>query len=524
MLRYGPPTDTNIDSAAHVRSPRWLAPVVILWLATAIWLYTPFSARPYDILDFANFLPILRTSTSVVDGVADLTTYYAQNHGRFNVGAFSLLSLKWSIFGENMLGWQLFRFAEMCGLAALLYVVLRRIGVSYAAAFAATVVMLASPSAAANWMIMSVAEPPGTVCLLILMLLMARQSARGSTPLFLLAVGGLTVIIGLFKEMLLATVLVPGIVLTLRSQPAGHRRVRDLLRSQPLWATCIAGILVAIPILWIALGAPATSYSRKFGAQTTALNALMPALAILIPFAPGDPSAGVPLLLAVCAYVVILVAGWGLLLRMDRRTNDTVFLLTLGLGLPLSGVLAYAPWPSFSLIYALPFQIGTAILVGLAVTEIGKRSPASAPLLLVSGVLVAAVMIGSAHHYARFRTVSLQMSRDLASYIGTLDPNKDVHFEVCGPPPERWENYGLIMTLYATSRGLSHPTMVDAPCHGDGGDEDADRLGGHVILSNEPLSAGQHGTLSYTFTTMDWSSMSTRRHSLVLTMRNLPAP
>jgi hypothetical protein len=297
--------------------------------------------------------------------------------------------------------------------------------------------------------------------------------------------------------------------------------LRALYRSRRLLAAGFGGLLVALPVILVALNAPPTAYSRGFGAGAfSAASALFPALATLFPFAPADGEGGVLLLLAVCAFVLLLVAGWGLVLRNGNRTRRAWLLLALGIGLPLSGALAYAAWPTYALMYALPFQVGTAVLVATSITALDRFVPRARPMILVSGALILIMMVTAAHRYARFIDRSLTMTRELAVYVGSLDPAVPVRFEACpGLQTDLWSNYGEIVGRYATSLNLAHPRVVDAQCGIRDSDAVVDSHAPLIVLSDTLVArrvAIQHRR--YSWKAIDWRTMRIRERGFVVAM------
>ncbi len=271
------------------------------FLVLAIWLYTPYAARPYDVMDFFEYLPILRGSASSLDAVTTMTSYYAEQ-GRFNPAAFAGVGLKWHLFGEDMLGWQILRFAQMTIVSGLTFALLRRLELGRLGALGGALIYFASPPAAVVWMRMNTGEPSGTILLLIFMLLMLRWSDQ-TVPLWGLVTIVVTVVgLGLFKEFLLVALVVPGVVLTLLTSPGNPISLRTLYRSRRLLAAGLGGLLVALPVILVVVNAPPTAYSRGFGEGSfSAASVLLPALATLFPFAPADGEGGALLLRAVCA-------------------------------------------------------------------------------------------------------------------------------------------------------------------------------------------------------------------------------
>jgi hypothetical protein len=498
---------------------------ILLWVAAAIWLYSPYPARPYDVVDFFDYLPILRTSTSAVDAISDLIRYYAQQ-GRFNPAAFASIGIKWSLFGEDMLGWQVFRFMEMVLLSWLTFALLRRLGLSALGAIGGSLIFLASPPASAGWMRMNTAEPSGAILLVILMILMLRWTDRDVPRWGLAAIAMSAIGVGFLKEFLLVSVVVPAIVLALLTAPSDSRFPRSLFRSRRLLFVGIGGLLVAVPVLIVAFNAPVDAYSRKFATGSLSPGSvLLPAIATLFPFAPADPDGGAPLLLAVSCYVLLLVSGWGLVLQRKNRSRGSLLLFALGIGLPVSGAIAYAGWPTYALMYALPFQVGTAILVGTAITAVERYSPRSRPFVIASGVLILTMMASAAQRYSRFVSRSLTMTRDLAVYVGTLDPSHPVRFEACpGLRTELWSNYGRIVSRYAASLDLPHPPVLDSPC-GIDDSVDIGRTGTRrIVLSDAPVrDISLSARRKYSYVSLDWRTLRLGRTPSSFQWRTPPA-
>ncbi len=190
------------------------------------------------------------------------------------------------------------------------------------------------------------------------------------------------------------------------------------------------------------------------------------------------------------------------------------------MGLPFSGALAYAAWPTYALMYALPFQVGTAVLVATSITAIERYVPRARPMILASGALILIMMVTAAHRYARFVDRSLTMTRELAVYLGSLDPVVPVRFEACpGLQTDLWSNYGEIVGRYATSLNLAHPRVLDAPCSLRDSVAVGDTHTPRVVLSDTLVAqAIPFRHRRYSWTTIDWRAMRVRERGFVVSM------
>src|SRR5262245_61410373 len=81
--------------------------------AVACALYTPWVSRPFDILDFSEFLPLLTGAGGFLSRLSALNDYYVHQHGRLNLLSYAALAAKWSVLGDSPMLWQWLRFIEM---------------------------------------------------------------------------------------------------------------------------------------------------------------------------------------------------------------------------------------------------------------------------------------------------------------------------------------------------------------------------------------------------------------------------
>lgn len=487
---------------------------MIVWVAVAFWLYDPLRPRAYEVADFPEFLPVIRESTSFLDAVANLTRYYLP-HGRLNLVAFSILSFKWHTFGESMALWQLVRLVEMALLSWLVFVLVRRLGAMKLGAWAAVAIFLASPAAALSWIRMSIAEPPGTILLILLCLLLLGLPRRLGARTRLVLLGLIVVLIGLTKEVLLITVPVATLTLLAR-EAAGKGALRRMMSDARLWAVVAGGTLVIIP-LGIA-ASQSQGYSGLFGAvPITPANFFFPLLAGLMPFAPATTPPSVVDLLAIALYFSGIILTWGFALRKGAQGSGRP-LFALGIGLPIAGAAIYTLWPSYRLFYALPFQVGTAVLVSFAVGWVSRASRLARAAGIASLVIIAVPMLTFAHAYVSLTNASREMTRDTAIWLGGLPPTAHARFEVCGLPIDHFAHYGSELRRYAASLDLEPPEVTDVPCGGDASREQPQSPAWRVVLSDRSIPDSRNAaSRAYTHVTLNLTRFRVQRDSILVT-------
>jgi hypothetical protein len=487
---------------------------LVAWVAVAFWLYDPLRPRPYEVADFPEFLPVIRESASPLDAVANLTRYYLP-HGRLNLVAFSILSLKWYALGENMALWQIARLAEMAILSWLVFIFVRRLGATRVGAWAAIAIFLASPAAALSWIRMSIAEPPGTILLILLcLLLLGVPRALGArTRLAMLALT--VVLIGLTKEALLVTVPVATLALVARDK-SDHGVLRRLSRDARLWAVVAGGTLVALPLAMAA--SLSQGYSGLFGAvPVTPANFFFPLLAGLMPFAPATTPPSFVDLLAIALYFSGIILTWGFALRKGPE-GPGIPAFALGIGLPIVGAAIYTLWPSYRLFYALPFQVGAAVLVSITVGRIFSASRFAQAGGAAALVIIAAPMLVFAHAYVSLTDASRELTRDTAIWLGGLPPTAHTHFEVCGLPPDHFAHYGIELRRYALSLDLKPPEVTDVPCGGEARPPSPQSQHWRVVLSDRTFpGSSEASSRVYTHTTLNLTRFQVQRDSIVVT-------
>ena len=85
----------------------WRVPLLVAccWTITALATYTPFAPARLAILDFSEFLPLLRDNDSFLDRWSDLIQYF-RTRGRASVSTYGLIALNYGVWQENAVGRQ----------------------------------------------------------------------------------------------------------------------------------------------------------------------------------------------------------------------------------------------------------------------------------------------------------------------------------------------------------------------------------------------------------------------------------
>src|SRR5215211_5649626 len=83
-----------------------LATILVIGIALTAIIYLPFAARPFDVWDFGEFLPLLRDNPTFLTQLKALSRYYVEDQGRLNVIPYFFIVAKWHFFGWNVPLWQ----------------------------------------------------------------------------------------------------------------------------------------------------------------------------------------------------------------------------------------------------------------------------------------------------------------------------------------------------------------------------------------------------------------------------------
>lgn len=451
------------DGAQRLRARTWLAAAVSVAIALA--LYLPWEHRPWDILDFSEFLPLLKGAAGFGTRLGALVHYYAVEHGRLNLIAYVALAAKWSFLGDDPMRWQWLRFVEMAGIAAAAYALARRLGAGHFGSWAGAMLFVGGHTAVEAWVRQTMGEPLGLGFVLSAALIADQRRRREvwwQAPTIALLIAGAI----LSKEMLIVAVPLVLAVGWARDD-AGHFAFRRPGPTDYRLMAWIAGTTAPVlaAVAWAAHSASASGFSASYG-----ITGLSPARAlgiVQLGLLPAGLQTGLrtflfPANLAWIALVVIGVAvGW----REPARRPHLKMLILLAAGLPLIGALVYLPWPYFSLFYGLPWLIGPALLVAESVTVLhGDR--ALRPVAVAGALVLVGFTTATAGRTARAMAARQQVNGAL---VGMLPGYSAAQIIVVAEPEvaqQAWQGTGPTLARYGAATGLAPhlPPVVDVTC------------------------------------------------------------
>ncbi len=438
--------------------------------ALAVWLFRSWHGRAFDVIDFADFLPLLSGAGSFGERVAALTDYYGTMHGRFNLVAYVGLAAKWELFGSAPLAWQLLRAAQMLLAAAGTYLLLRRLAAGSWGAILGSAFIFFSFSASHAWVRLPVPEPLGLLWLLGAALLAVRVRTATRWRVAAIGAGAAVTLAVLTKEMLIGWVPVIAFLGCCLGDDGrlGPVRRTDRRGIWLLGSVGIASVLTAVPVLLTAAGGRSEGYSAMFGrtgVDTARVAEIFQRMLLPWPIAQGNegPVFALPAALVLVALVVGLRAGthappdWAAHVRRA---------MALGLALPLIGTVLYAPWPTYWAAYGLPFLVGLALLVATAVTSAERHSRRLG--LVVRGFAAAALLIVMAPpvHLVRRLAARQDVNVALARALLSRARADSVIVALSVPPQPRVPGIGSALRKYAQvlDPAAALPPAVDAHC------------------------------------------------------------
>jgi len=461
-----------MDSAPGRRGSGWL-PLPIA-AALALWLYRPWQARAFDVLDFSEFLPLLNAAHGALARLAALTDYYAGVHGRFNLLSYAALAAKWSWLGNHPALWQALRAAELLLIAGLGFVLLRRLAAGVFAAALGATLLLFSYSAALPWVRLTMGEPLGLLCALLAALLATRpdRAERWRGTGVALAVGVLLAAAILAKEMLV--IWVPAVLLI------GGTRVSEgrltLRRGDPAalrfgLAALAGGLAASLAVLYVARRTSVAGYAATYGEATATLARFGEVFQRqFLPWPITGRNDGTVMLLAALLFIGVILAGLRAGLRDPARRGQCLRALWLGLGLPVLGTLAYLPWPVYAPFYGYPFVFGSAVLLATALSCLRARGPRAERWGGAAAVTAVVLAVPHAAHLARAAAAQQEVMTAVARVLPEARGAQRIVVAVAALPAQAWQGTGPSLARYAmaTTPGLALPPAEDLLC-GDAG-------------------------------------------------------
>jgi hypothetical protein len=437
--------------------------------AIALWVFAPYRERPFDIIDFSEILAILSNGSSAGGRLMGLVTYYGDVHGRFNVLSYAGMVAKWQLYGADPLAWQLVRAAQMLIAMVLTYLLLRRLAAGAWGAVIGSALVLFAFSATHAWVRLTVPEPLGLIFALCAALLGVRM--RGSPHWRALAIGSgaMMLLAILAKEMLIAWVpVVAYLGCFLREDGELEAMHKPDAHARWLLSSLAAGTLIAaLPVLRAMRAMKAHGYASQFGSGGYSMDRVLDiAQRMALPWPAGVGGDGAMMMLPALLFLVVIILG-AVAARGDgawwphaRRA------MVLALAIPLMGTVLYSPWPVYWPSYGVPFLVGPALLLAIAVKSAERSSVRAGNVArgvaLVCVLLVIAPSAHLANRMAARQTVDAELARALLDY-----PNTDsVVVALVVPPRAATVGIGPAMRAYALiiRPGATVPAVIDAQC------------------------------------------------------------
>lgn len=442
----GPPS----GKAERIR----VAGAVAALVALALVLYRPWIARPFDTLDFSEFLPLLTGPASLGARVIALTRYYVGEHARANVVSYAALALKWTLLGDAPVRWQWARMAEMGLVVAGIALLFRRLGLRALPALAGASLFVVSRLSSEAWFRMTMGEPLGLLLALGALLLATTWRAHPREVWRGVAAGLLMALAVLAKEMLIGILPLVWIVGAARSAdgrpgaPTPGREIRPFL-----WGSAVPPVAAFLAVGMIALGGGSAGFTALYGAAPVTAGRIFALL--LQPWVIDGVGSGRATLLLpgnICFFATLALG----LAVAARRPEDRPHLRWALAAAALSSVAfaaLYLPWPSSYLYYGIPFLLAPAYLFGVAIqglADLGARArwgAVAAPLLL-------AALVGPGTAEAASLTIAMQqVNGELVRTVGRV-PNADrLVVARVSPADQAWMGAAATLRRYAMATG-----------------------------------------------------------------------
>lgn len=413
------------NTSANPGNERLIALAMGLALAVlALAMYHPWEPRPFDILDFSEFLPLLRDGSGWLDRTSALTSYYVQEHGRLNVVSYLALALKWTVLGPDPVLWQWMRVAELLLLVAGVVVVLRRMAIGPVAAVAAASVFVVGRVSGEAWTRMTMGEPLGLLFALGALYLATRWRERRSIG-NIIGTGVALMLAVLSKEMLIGVV--PFVWLIGISRGADGRLGRPAFGAAERWwmlRISVLPVAAFVAALIVALDGGSGGFTTLYGATIDRTRATIELL--LRPWflqgqRPGLSALGLP---GNTLFLGVLLVGGALAWRDTARRGPLITALIGAVGASVALAILYVPWPYFNLYYAIPFLLGIVLLYAVAFEALlaSGRAGRLGAVLVWLGTLGGAAP--AAAHAASYAIALQQVNGELAGFIARI-PNAD---------------------------------------------------------------------------------------------------
>jgi hypothetical protein len=493
-----------------------------LGVVAATIIYQPWAPTPFDIIDFSEFLPFLYENNSIHERFGAFVSYFV-GQGRFDLLSYLLIIWKWSFFGSNVIGWQVARFIEMCGVVAAVYLLLRRLGSErWGSVFGASLFIVAQAATPA-WIRLTMGEPFGLLAIIGASLIATRYQETARWRSAAVAIALLMTATLLAKEMLAA--FVPFVLVLACTSGAEGEWLPFRLTKRNAWLAVMLGVgtlAVLVPVAVVALRASAGAYVSDYGTGVPSFDRLLYAFTVILLPVSGWFEPHVPFTRLAAGLIFSTIAATGLLLAhgapaLRRKWTP----LSVGaLLLVVVGAVIYLPWPYFQNFYGLPFLLGPALLLALAITATEKRLPRWRWIVYAGGLAIFCQGATAATHESRAAIAARRINGALAKDFARYPTADSIVVAMRYLTAQSWQGRGATLGRYAraVSPGQSIPRVSDALCTAT---LPMLRNGvGNAVLITYSDQCGQFPvqarSIRYYYTYLEWPTMTSSRDSLVV--------
>lgn len=516
---------TDSTPAMRAIGPRWIWWLAIASPLLALLVTQPWHASAFPVWDFAEMLPILRGAEGPVDAFSRLAAF-TRSDGRANYLTYLQIVGTWAIVGEDALGWQWQRALLMLSLGTAFVITVRRLGgTPFAAASGALMLVLAVPGTE-GWLLLS-GEPLAAILLLAVVILGRSAPTPATLTLLLLATFG-TMLAKEVVGVLLPTALLVAICWDPR-RGLDWRWPRRTLG----WLTAGLGAVLVVEagsVIAAIRDARPDAYATQFQPgvdRLTRVPQLFEAMLLPVRYL-SSTSAG--LLYPANAAFLLLLLGGGIVWWRQRAPSERrggAFLALLLLSLPVIGAITYAFWPRYSAFYGIPFALGGAGLLSLALTQLKQRgwngrvaTAGATVVVLLFTAFASARTVAERQAFANLALVAVQQ-------LGRMPEVDTVLVVKAGPGRNRWPITGPELARYAAAMRIDPsgiPVMLDSSCP-----DVAARLRaplGRLAILNDQNACGSLPAVSHRFQAaadyFDWLSLAQRPDTLRLELLAVP--
>lgn len=455
------------EAPAGRTSRRALVTITLALAAVAIVIYRPWASRPFDTLDFSEFLPFLRRPGGPWTHLSGMLGYYVGEQGRLNLLSYVALVAKWELFGDHTAWWRWMRVAELMVIVGGVYALARRLGASTFGAVAGASLFVCSRLSGEAWTRLTMGEPLGIGLMLWAMLLACGwredPSPHRGARIALLVVGGI-----LAKETVAGLAPLVWIIAATRD---GSGRLGDLLPRRELLRSLL---WIGIPAVLTFGAAAAVALSARGEGFSTLYGSTHPSVATFVaswqrPWqiqglqdAPGSWALPANTLLALLSVGGVIAAAR----RSPGDRRHALWVTGCAIVLGATYALLYLPWPFLSLYYAMPFLLGPALLLAVALTALEGWSTPTGQVGRIGWALMVLAAFTSTeratHGAIAVEEVNGDLVQALADYRGAdsivVARSQAPLFAWLGTAPR------LRRHLLATGLADSMPPMVDRLC------------------------------------------------------------